>query len=82
MAESDNERKALGRMAVCMIVMIVLLFGATSMSSALAAKKTNTLMIWGDDIGWSNISAYNYGMMGYQTPNIDRIANKCLSFND
>ena len=36
-----------------------------------AAKKPNILVIWGDDIGQFNISAYNLGMMGYKTPNID-----------
>ncbi len=43
---------------------------------ALAAgpKKPNILVIWGDDIGLWNISAYNMGMMGYKTPNSDRIA--------
>ena len=43
-------------------------------SSATAADKPNIVVIWGDDIGWFNISAYNNGMMGYKTPNIDRIA--------
>lgn len=42
----------------------------------------NFLMIWGDDIGVWNISAYNHGMMGYQTPNIDRIANEGALFTD
>ena len=37
-------------------------------------KKPNILVIWGDDVGWFNISAYNHGMMGYKTPNIDRLA--------
>jgi hypothetical protein len=37
-------------------------------------KKPNILIIWGDDIGWFNVSAYNHGLMGYRTPNIDRIA--------
>ena len=37
-------------------------------------KKPNILVIWGDDIGYWNVSAYNLGMMGYRTPNIDRIA--------
>jgi len=36
------------------------------------AAKTNIVVIWGDDIGYWNISAYNQGMMGYKTPNIDR----------
>lgn len=47
-----------------------------------AQKKPNILVIWGDDIGWFNISANNNGMMGYQTPNIDRIANEGALFTD
>jgi arylsulfatase A-like enzyme len=39
-------------------------------------KKPNILIIWGDDIGWFNISAYNLGVMGYKTPNIDRLARE------
>ena len=50
--------------------------------AANAQKKPNILVIWGDDIGWSNISAYNHGMMGYKTPNIDRIANEGAMFTD
>ena len=42
----------------------------------------NILVIWGDDIGRSNISAYTKGVMGYQTPNIDRIANEGMLFTD
>jgi arylsulfatase A-like enzyme len=45
-------------------------------------KKPNILIIWGDDIGQSNISAYSKGMMGYRTPNIDRIANEGMTFTD
>ena len=45
-------------------------------------EKPNMLMIWGDDIGPFNISAYNRGMMGYKTPNIDRIANEGILFTD
>ena len=45
-------------------------------------KKPNMLMIWGDDIGPFNISAYNRGVMGYKTPNIDRIANEGIIFTD
>jgi arylsulfatase len=47
-----------------------------------AAKKPNILIIWGDDIGWYNVSAYNLGVMGYQTPNIDRIAKEGALFTD
>lgn len=45
-------------------------------------KKPNILVIWGDDIGTWNISHNNRGMMGYKTPNIDRIANEGASFTD
>ena len=39
-------------------------------------KKPNILVIWGDDIGISNLSCYSHGLMGYKTPNIDRIARE------
>ncbi|MGZ8992771.1 MAG: sulfatase-like hydrolase/transferase, partial [Burkholderiaceae bacterium] len=45
-------------------------------------KKPNILVIWGDDIGYWNVSAYNQGMMGYKTPNIDRIATVGALFTD
>ncbi|MEO0436153.1 MAG: arylsulfatase [Pseudomonadota bacterium] len=51
-------------------------------SLAWAADKPNILVIWGDDVGQSNISAYTRGMMGYQTPNIDRIASEGMMFTD
>ena len=51
-------------------------------TTALAAAKPNILVIWGDDIGITNISAYSRGMMGYKTPNIDRIANEGAVFTD
>lgn len=47
-----------------------------------AADKPNILVIWGDDIGWSNLSAYHRGMLGGRTPNIDRIANEGALFTD
>lgn len=45
-------------------------------------KKPNILVIWGDDIGGFNVSAYNLGMMGYRTPNIDRIGKEGAVFTD
>ena len=48
----------------------------------MAATKPNILILWGDDIGQFNISAYNRGMMGYKTPNIDRIATEGALFTD
>ena len=47
-----------------------------------AQEKPNILVIWGDDIGQFNVSAYNMGMMGYKTPNIDRIAKEGAVFTD
>ncbi|MEJ2530162.1 MAG: arylsulfatase [Halioglobus sp.] len=49
---------------------------------ATAAGKPNILIIWGDDIGITNISAYGDGIMGYRTPNIDRIASEGIRFTD
>ena len=48
----------------------------------MATKKPNILILWGDDIGIFNVSAYNLGMMGYKTPNIDRIAKEGALFTD
>ena len=44
--------------------------------------KPNILVLWGDDIGWWNVSAYNHGSMGYRTPNIDRIGREGAMFTD
>jgi len=46
------------------------------------AKQPNILVIWGDDIGISNLSCYTHGLMGYQTPNIDRLAKEGMMFTD
>src|SRR6185295_10914 len=46
------------------------------------SPKPNILVIWGDDIGWFNTSAYNRGMMWYRTPNIDSVANGGMMFTD
>ena len=58
--------------------------GLMALASAVtsAADKPNILVIWGDDVGRANISAYTMGMMGYRTPNIDRIANEGMIFTD
>ena len=58
---------------------VALLLLATAAS---AQDKPNILIIWGDDVGYWNISVHNRGMMGYETPNIDRIAAEGLSFTD
>jgi arylsulfatase A-like enzyme len=60
----------------------VLLAALVLPAAALAQDKPNILIIWGDDIGWMNPSAYHRGMMGYETPNIDRIADEGALFTD
>jgi arylsulfatase len=55
---------------------------APSGAAAQAAKKPNIVIIWGDDVGQANISAYTMGLMGYHTPNIDRIAREGMIFTD
>jgi arylsulfatase len=68
-----------GLLLLAMLAIAVVL--PTSQASA-QDTKPNFLIIWGDDIGWFNISAYNNGMMGYSTPNIDRIADEGMLFTD
>ncbi|HMU52831.1 MAG TPA: sulfatase-like hydrolase/transferase, partial [Geminicoccaceae bacterium] len=56
--------------------------GAALAQAPAAPQKPNILVIFGDDIGQANISAYTRGLMGYTTPNIDRIANEGMIFTD
>jgi arylsulfatase len=65
-------------------LLVALLVSVLYLSPAIAQQtdKPNILIIWGDDIGQSNISAYTMGVMGYQTPNIDRIAREGMIFTD
>ena len=69
---------SLNRMRNC----LVLALAALVCVPAYAADKPNILVIWGDDVGQMNISAYHRGMMGGSTPNIDRIANEGALFTD
>src|SRR6187551_3525515 len=56
--------------------------GAAPRKSGTTSGKPNILVIWGDDIGQSNLSCYTHGLMGYKTPNIDRIAHEGMLFTD
>ena len=62
--------------------MSLVLLGLAASTSAFAADKPNILVIWGDDVGLTNISYNSRGMMGYRTPNIDRIGNEGIAFTD
>ena len=81
----DPARRAHARIASWALVG-GMLSAATLLSSAPVRAQTNPkpniVVIWGDDIGQSNISAYSHGVMGYQTPNIDRIAREGVMFTD
>ena len=70
----------IGAQALLVAVMITAL-GLAAPASAQSGKP-NILVIWGDDIGQSNISAYTFGLMGYRTPNIDRLAREGMMFTD
>src|SRR5499433_1409632 len=52
------------------------------MARSNATNRPNIVVIWGDDIGIANLSCYTHGLMGYQTPNIDRIAREGMRFTD
>jgi arylsulfatase len=71
----DTRRGALVLVALCTAVALM----AAPVS---AQSKPNIVIIWGDDIGQSNISAYSHGVMGYKTPNIDRVAREGMMFTD
>ena len=66
--------------ATCTVVLATAIVAVTA--TAQAQDRPNILVIWGDDIGRSNISAYTMGMMGYRTPNIDRVAREGMIFTD
>jgi arylsulfatase len=70
--------------SLCMMGAIVVQAAPAEPESAPAtpAAKPNIVVIWGDDVGFWNVGAYSRGMMGYQTPNIDRIANEGALFTD
>jgi len=64
----------------CVLLLLLLTMGLSAAYGQ--SKKPNILVIWGDDIGWFNPSCYHRGIMGYQTPNIDRIAHEGGMFTD
>src|SRR6266851_1713815 len=76
------KRSNLIKYALSVLTVLTALFIAGGTAQAADARKPNILIIWGDDIGEFNISAYNMGMMGYKTPNIDRIAKEGAIFTD
>ena len=78
--DSAFGRSLTSRLASSLLAMTALL--AVVGAANAADKKPNILVIWGDDIGTWNISHNNRGMMGYRTPNIDRVAREGVAFTD
>ncbi len=69
-------------MSSLLITFSVVLTAPIAIAQDESADKPNIVVIWGDDIGQSDISAYTRGLMGFQTPNIDRVANEGMLFTD
>ena len=83
--QNRDSRFTVRRAAMWLVVATIITAGAVipvNPAYGKTAKKPNILVIWGDDIGTWNISHNNRGMMGYQTPNIDRVAREGVSFTD
>jgi arylsulfatase A-like enzyme len=78
---TSDQGKRIGTPCFAFVVSATVSLAICGAATAQEAKP-NILVIWGDDIGWFNPSAYHQGMMGYQTPNIDRIAQEGARFTD
>ena len=71
-----------GKISLALATVATLFSAAAPPAASAQQKKPNILVIFGDDIGYWNVSAYSKGMMGYSTPNIDRIAREGALFTD
>ena len=82
-ADRPNTRDDVGTSFSRVAILAVLAVSIAAPAAAQdKASKPNILVIWGDDIGRSNLSAYTMGLMGYRTPNIDRVADEGMLFTD
>src|SRR5262252_3520076 len=77
MEKSGGPERMIWRVCIFFLLIVMANFPANAQG-----KKPNIVVFWGDDIGQSNISAYTKGVMGYHTPNIDRIAKEGMMFTD
>jgi len=68
--------------AKLLLLSVVACLATPAVAQQKPKKQPNILVIWGDDVGVHNVSAYNHGVMGYQTPHIDRIAKEGALFTD
>jgi arylsulfatase A-like enzyme len=74
--------RATARSGLLSVATTALVPGTAASVQTKGTKKPNIVIIWGDDIGQSNVSAYTMGLMGYRTPNIDRVAKEGMIFTD
>jgi arylsulfatase len=77
-----RSKRAVAVMVAALLVITACMVDAPASLSQGGPRKPNILVIFGDDVGYWNVSAYNQGMMGYKTPNIDRIAREGMIFTD
>jgi hypothetical protein len=81
-SEGDRTIMKIWRYAVAAMTLATPLLMPPAARAQQQQQRPNIVIIWGDDIGQSNVSAYSRGVMGYQTPNIDRIATEGVLFTD
>ena len=82
---SESDQQTMSKIRNTLLGSFAVIAAATTISAPAAAQqqqKPNILIIWGDDIGIFNLSAYNAGMMGYRTPNVDGIGEQGALFTD
>src|SRR5262245_6096359 len=84
---TENRHFTYLRRLLVILVAAAAVWSAATMETAQAqqqpaGQRPNILVIWGDDVGLANVSAYSFGVMGIKTPNIDRIAREGLMFSD
>jgi alkaline phosphatase len=80
--EKRTVMKWTGKLSLTLASVATLFSAAAPPAAKAQQKKPNIVIIWGDDIGQSDISAYSMGLMGFHTPNIDRVAREGMIFTD
>src|SRR5262245_26395585 len=80
--QTTNKPKPMNLKIILIISLALTCIVAAPGTTSAQDKKPNIVIIWGDDVGQSNISAYTMGLMGYRTPNIDRVAKEGVMFTD
>jgi arylsulfatase len=77
-----RSRNATRFLLLGLVLAVAVIFNRTAGAQGASGSKPNIVIIWGDDIGIEDISAYSHGLMGFQTPNIDRVATEGVLFTD